>query len=143
MDLCTFAFLIAAIVSGCPGTTATPDAPTGTDAPANDAAPTDAPSSEDTPTPGDAPAADAPVTADAPEPVDAPPTSGSCDARRVLCDALPPICSEGEAPSVVGACWGPCIPATSCTCSTPEECPDIRGYSETCYTGRGFCGPFL
>jgi len=99
--------------------------------------------------PADASSADA-APADAHTPADAStendagePAFGSCDARRVLCDALPPTCGTGEAPSVSGACWGPCIPATECTCNTPEECPDVRGYSETCYPGRGMCGPVL
>lgn len=69
--------------------------------------------------------------------------TGSCDARRVLCESLPPSCEAGEAPSVEGSCWGPCIAATRCICTTAEECPDVRGFSETCHTGRGFCGPFL
>lgn len=68
--------------------------------------------------------------------------AGSCDGRRVACDALPPRCLRGQAPSVVGSCWGPCVQANTCTCSTTDECPSITGYSEVCYRS-GFCGPAL
>lgn len=68
--------------------------------------------------------------------------AGSCDARRVLCDAFPPRCRLGTVPSVVGSCWGECVPASSCTCSTSEDCPNVPGYSEVCYRS-GFCGPAL
>ena len=68
--------------------------------------------------------------------------AGSCDVRRVVCDALPPLCRTGQAPSVVDGCWGPCVQASTCTCETTEDCPDVRGYSEVCYRS-GFCGPLL
>ena len=66
----------------------------------------------------------------------------SCDARRVLCDRIPPRCAMGEAPSVSGSCWGDCVPVGECTCTTTDECPMIRGVSEVCYS-RGVCGPLL
>ena len=68
--------------------------------------------------------------------------AGSCDARRVVCDARPPLCLRGQAPSVVDGCWGPCVQANTCTCSTTEECPSVTGYSEVCYRS-GLCGPAL
>ena len=68
--------------------------------------------------------------------------AGSCDARRVACAAPRPRCLIGQAPSVVGSCWGPCVDASTCTCSTTEECPAITGFSEVCYRS-GFCGPAL
>lgn len=37
-----------------------------------------------------------------------------CDPSLVACDALPPTCAAGETPSVVGTCWGPCVPASEC-----------------------------
>jgi hypothetical protein len=66
----------------------------------------------------------------------------SCDASRVTCDAVPPRCRIGDAPSVVGSCWGPCVRANTCTCAADEECPSIPGYSELCYRS-GLCGPAL
>lgn len=67
---------------------------------------------------------------------------GSCDASRVTCDTVPPRCRIGQAPSVVGSCWGPCVRANTCTCAADEECPSIPGYSELCYRS-GLCGPAL
>lgn len=78
------------------------------------------------------------VPADTPAPLEP-----SCDARRVLCDRPEPVCGRGEAPSVVGSCWGPCIAATSCACASDEECPRVPGYSEVCYRTRMRCGPLL
>lgn len=151
MNLRAFFLLTLLGLPGCPGPAATDagtDVPSGTDTPAIDAPAIDAPPDLDVPAPSDTPeGVDAPLLADvpvldAPE-ADAPAEPASCDARSVLCDRIPPTCGVGEAPSVMGSCWGPCIPATLCTCTTADECPDIRGYSETCYPGRGFCGPFL
>jgi hypothetical protein len=137
------------VLTGCPGpapaTDASPlvDAPALDTPPAADASAPDAPPAADAPALDVPPALDAPSGPDAPASLDAPTSTGSCDGRRVLCDALPPACGMGELPSVEGSCWGPCIPATRCTCSTPEECPYLLGYSETCYPARGTCGPYL
>jgi hypothetical protein len=38
----------------------------------------------------------------------------SCDRSRVTCPADPTNCGEGTVPSVVGDCWGPCLPPTEC-----------------------------
>jgi len=53
----------------------------------------------------------------------------SCDPATVACDALPPECQDGWLPSVVGGCWGGCIPAQHCDV-VPDcgSCPD----DETC-----------
>ena len=68
--------------------------------------------------------------------------AGSCDARRVTCARLPPTCTRSQAPSVVDGCWGPCVAANTCTCTTTAECPSITGFSEVCYRS-GLCGPAL
>jgi hypothetical protein len=66
----------------------------------------------------------------------------NCDLDDVLCESLPPACDEGETPTVVGICWGECIPADECRCRTFDDCPSITGYSEVCYSA-GHCGPAL
>lgn len=38
-----------------------------------------------------------------------------CDPALAACDQLPPTCPAGQVPSVNGACWGGCVPATECT----------------------------
>lgn len=38
----------------------------------------------------------------------------NCDARTALCESLPPTCEGGSVPTVVGACWGPCVPRALC-----------------------------
>lgn len=39
----------------------------------------------------------------------------SCDANKVLCDALPPMCPDGMLPETSPACWtGKCVPAALC-----------------------------
>ncbi len=66
-----------------------------------------------------------------------------CDPDTVTCDGLPPRCPVGQAASVAAGCWtGDCVPAMECTCTTTDDCPEIRGYSEVCYS-RGTCGPLL
>lgn len=66
-----------------------------------------------------------------------------CDPDLVTCDGLPPRCASGTTASVEGGCWtGDCVAIMECTCETTEDCPDIRGESEVCYT-RGVCGPLL
>ncbi len=71
------------------------------------------------------------------------PSGPSCDSRRVTCERVPPVCASGEAPSVLGTCWGPCVAATSCVCASSDECPDVRGFSEICYPRQMRCGPLL
>ncbi|MFO0560913.1 MAG: hypothetical protein U0269_23040 [Polyangiales bacterium] len=67
----------------------------------------------------------------------------SCNPAAVLCNAIAPVCGRGEAPSVVGGCWGPCVRAETCACARDEECPRVPGFSEVCYVSRGHCGPLL
>jgi hypothetical protein len=112
------------------------------DAPALDVSSLDAPSVVDAPSMVDAPALDAPPTTDTPV-VDAQPSlDPNCDPDDVLCDAIPPACDEGEVPTVEGSCWGECIPANECQCETFDDCPEVTGYSEVCYSA-GHCGPAL
>jgi hypothetical protein len=67
----------------------------------------------------------------------------SCDPDVVVCDRIPPRCAAGSAPSVMGTCWtGDCVPVSTCTCTTFDDCPMITGYSEVCYRD-GHCGPAL
>jgi hypothetical protein len=63
----------------------------------------------------------------------------SCDARDVLCRALPPECGPGQAPSVSGSCWGPCVDVGYCQCETDDECP--ADYPCTRAVGR--CDPLV
>ncbi|MFO0610954.1 MAG: hypothetical protein U0414_00100 [Polyangiaceae bacterium] len=37
-----------------------------------------------------------------------------CDSTKVACAAPQPICPPGQANSVKGACWGPCVDASEC-----------------------------
>jgi len=37
-----------------------------------------------------------------------------CDVSQVLCRRAVPECAEGEAPTVLGSCYGPCVPADQC-----------------------------
>ncbi len=65
----------------------------------------------------------------------------TCDPRGVVCLAPQPVCDDLHVPSVVGGCWGPCVPIDRCPCESPEECPDPDQY--TCNRARGTCTPFL
>jgi hypothetical protein len=65
----------------------------------------------------------------------------SCDPRSVLCRRAPPICDEGEVPSVVGRCYGECVPIEQCGCTGPEACPFPETY--TCFLDRQHCGPYV
>jgi len=66
-----------------------------------------------------------------------------CDPDTVVCDSLPPRCPVGQVGSVAAGCWtGDCVAIMECTCRTFDDCPDIRGLSEACYS-RGTCGPLL
>ncbi len=47
----------------------------------------------------------------------------NCKWADVLCKSVQPICPVGETNSVVGTCWGPCVPATQCEfISTCKQC---------------------
>lgn len=54
----------------------------------------------------------------------------SCDGQ-VDCPALPPNCPDGTVPSVLGDCWGPCLPPTDC-----------RSVSGCAACGDDFCVEF-
>lgn len=55
-------------------------------------------------------------------------TGWVCDSRVVLCASLPPACAPGEVPSVVSACWGPCVPATNCAHFACGDAACPRGF---------------
>lgn len=38
----------------------------------------------------------------------------NCNQSAALCNSVPPTCAVGFVPSVVGACWGPCVPRELC-----------------------------
>ena len=61
----------------------------------------------------------------------------SCDARDVLCRALPPDCPMGQVPSISGSCWGPCVDVGECRCAAADECP--ADYA--CHGTSSRCGP--
>ena len=65
----------------------------------------------------------------------------NCDARDVLCRALPPECPEGEVPAVEGSCWNGCVSIANCECSDADDCPMREIY--TCHNSAGRCGPYL
>jgi hypothetical protein len=46
----------------------------------------------------------------------------SCDSKEVTCETVTPACEEGTIPSVLGTCWGPCLPPTEC--SEVTSCAD-------------------
>ena len=54
-----------------------------------------------------------------------------CDPSRVLCDMAPPACEPGYVPSVVGSCFGPCVPADQCSPS-PDSCIVTGCSSQAC-----------
>jgi hypothetical protein len=64
-----------------------------------------------------------------------------CDPRKITCKSAVPICPEGQAPSVAGSCYGPCVPVESCGCSEPQACPLPDSY--TCHNFARHCGPFV
>lgn len=38
-----------------------------------------------------------------------------CDLSHALCDAFTPQCKDGETPSIVNGCYGPCVPIAQCS----------------------------
>jgi hypothetical protein len=69
------------------------------------------------------------------------PCDVSCDQRKVQCRRAEPECPEGQVPSVVGNCYGECVPIESCTCSENAECYDEGKYA--CWRFKGHCGPYV
>jgi len=45
-----------------------------------------------------------------------------CNPTAVECNGIPPDCPVGEVPSVVGGCWGSCVPVLDC--ATEPSCDD-------------------
>jgi hypothetical protein len=62
----------------------------------------------------------------------------SCFTDAVRCADPAPVCPEGQAPSVVDDCYGPCIPVESCRCFAHYQCPNLDLY--TCLDDMR-CGP--
>jgi len=62
----------------------------------------------------------------------------SCFTGAVRCSDPAPVCPEGQAPSVVNDCYGPCIPVASCRCAAHYMCPNLSLY--TCLDDT-HCGP--
>jgi hypothetical protein len=52
----------------------------------------------------------------------------NCDPQDVRCKQTEPDCGAGRVASVVGGCYGPCVPITSCRCVFPFECPQRDKY---------------
>jgi hypothetical protein len=63
-----------------------------------------------------------------------------CNPANISCRRAPPVCEFGEAPSVDGICYGPCVPIETCACSAPGECPNPNEY--TCWM-QEHCGPYV
>ncbi len=65
----------------------------------------------------------------------------SCDLRDIRCRAAQPVCEQGEVPSVVGTCYGPCVKIDTCGCASAEQCPEPNMY--TCLVGPMHCSHYL
>jgi len=67
--------------------------------------------------------------------------SYDCDQTKIICDIPIVPCDEGQIHSVNGACYGECVPVTSCKCdpADPSDCPE--GY--VCWANTGHCGPYV
>ncbi|MGC4089843.1 MAG: hypothetical protein QM756_18545 [Polyangiaceae bacterium] len=63
----------------------------------------------------------------------------SCNLSAVACDALPPTCAAGQVPSVLGGCYGPCIPVGEC--SEVNSCNDCAANGLVCVTDDSQLGP--
>lgn len=64
-----------------------------------------------------------------------------CDPRKITCRRAAPVCDEGEAPSVEGTCYGPCVPIATCACSSADACPLPEMF--TCHLSRGRCDYYV
>lgn len=69
------------------------------------------------------------------------PGMNDCDPRKILCRRTAPVCDEGEAPSVEGICYGPCVPISSCACNSAEACPLPDMF--TCHLSRARCDYYV
>ena len=57
-------------------------------------------------------------------------TGFDCDHNLVVCLSPEPVCAAGETASVVGACWGHCVP--SAECSYVSDCAQCTASSQVC-----------
>ncbi|HWA70721.1 MAG TPA: hypothetical protein VG937_00230 [Polyangiaceae bacterium] len=62
----------------------------------------------------------------------------SCTKDMIECSDPQPDCPAGQEPSVVGTCWGPCVPLASCRCLYHWMCPHLE--VNTCLADYR-CGP--
>ena len=65
---------------------------------------------------------------------------GECSAGfdctgRVTCPAAPVVCGQGQVPSVVRGCWGPCVPFEQC--GFVQDCGQCRAAGRACVTFGG------
>jgi hypothetical protein len=63
-----------------------------------------------------------------------------CDTSKVRCRRMPPQCAEGEAPTVEGSCFGPCVKVQRCACSQTVKCPNPGKYA--CWYNT-HCGDYV
>ena len=63
----------------------------------------------------------------------------NCDPEDVRCSATVPSCPQGQYASVVGGCYGPCVPITSCRCEGSYQCPEP---AKNGCDPRGACKPY-
>lgn len=63
-----------------------------------------------------------------------------CDHSKVRCKRIAPICPEGEAASVAGSCFGPCVAIQRCACNETTKCPNPDKHA--CWSNQ-HCGPYV
>jgi hypothetical protein len=60
-----------------------------------------------------------------------------CKPEGAVCASMPPACTAGKVPTVVGSCWGKCVKASFC----PEVAGcDVCGDDEACVAYAGTLG---
>jgi len=62
-----------------------------------------------------------------------------CDQNTTLCASLPPSCEPGHTPSILGACWGPCVLASEC--GNVTACSDCDAAAQLCVVDETQLGP--
>jgi hypothetical protein len=60
-------------------------------------------------------------------------------AGNVTCRLAPPVCEPGQVPSIVGNCWGSCVPAAQC--ASVRDCTVCMVPGQTCSTLQTLAGP--
>jgi hypothetical protein len=63
-----------------------------------------------------------------------------CNPLLVVCDQAPPECPDGQLPSVVDGCWGPCISTNAC--DVVGSCDDCRD-DEACVQWATEVAPYF